>query len=153
MMHTYTTELQWSGSTGAGWRTYDRTHEAVASPAPPVRLTASPEFRGSPDLTNPEQLLVMAASSCQLLSFLAVAARHGVDVVAYEDTATGVMPQTEGPMSITRVDLAPRVTVAEGTDTDLVRSLVHQAHETCFIANSLRSEVVVSPTVLEVVRA
>lgn len=153
MTHTYTTELQWSGSTGAGWRAYDRTHEAVARPAAPVPLTASPEFRGTPDLTNPEQLLVMAASSCQLLSFLAVAARHGVDVVAYEDTATGVMPRTDGAMSITRVDLAPRITVAEGTDTDLVLRLVHEAHETCFIANSLRGDVVVSPTVLAVVTA
>jgi organic hydroperoxide reductase OsmC/OhrA len=48
---------------------------------------------------------VIAASSCQLLSFLAVAARAGVDVVAYDDEAEGVLPDRGQPVSITRITL------------------------------------------------
>ena len=68
--HRYETSLRWSGSTGLGWERYDRTHTAVAPPAEQeVRLTTG-ESKGDPRILNPEQLVVMAASSCQLLMFL-----------------------------------------------------------------------------------
>ena len=79
--HTYLARVEWSGSTGAGYRAYPRAHTAWTPPATEgFDLSADPHFRGDADLPNPEQLLVLAASSCQLLSFLAVAARGGVDV-------------------------------------------------------------------------
>jgi len=138
----------WEGSTGAGYTRYDRAHTAVAPPAiSEIRLSADPQFRGDADLTNPEQLLVMAASSCQLLSFLAVAAQHEVDVLAYEDHAVGVMPSAVTPMRITTIALAPRIVVEAGTDLQDVEQLVHEAHGQCFIANSLTTEVTVVPTV------
>jgi organic hydroperoxide reductase OsmC/OhrA len=138
----------WEGSTGAGYTRYDRAHTVVAPPATTeIRLSADPQFRGDADLTNPEQLLVMAASSCQLLSFLAVAARSEVDVLAYEDEAVGVMPPDVTPMRITAIMLSPRIVVAAGTDARRVEQMVHEAHEQCFIANSLTTEVTVVPTV------
>lgn len=150
--HTYRACLQWTGSTGAGYRAYPRAHSAAAPPAADfVELSADPHFRGDADLMNPEQLLVMAASSCQLLSFLAVAARAGVDVVGYEDEATGVMPGDASPQRITRIELRPRITVAgqAGVDpADVVARLAHQAHDECYIANSLTTEVLVQPTVV-----
>lgn len=146
--HHYQTHLVWEGSTGAGYRAYSRNHQAVAPPATSeVSLSADPHFRGDPDLTNPEQLLVMAASSCQLLSFLAVAARHGVDVISYEDEAEGLMPSGETPMRITQISLSPQVVVAAGTDIDQIERLVHMAHEQCYIANSLTASVKVHPTI------
>jgi len=90
----------------------------------------------------------MAASSCQLLSFLAVAARHGVDVIAYTDHAIGTMPAGEVPVRMTRVDLSPVVRVAAGTDPELVRVLVDRAHEECYVAHSLTANVLVHPTVV-----
>jgi organic hydroperoxide reductase OsmC/OhrA len=146
--HTYETHLRWQGSTGAGYADYDRSHTAIAPPATTqIRLSADPAFHGDADLTNPEQLLVMAASSCQLLSFLAVAARNKVDVLGYEDKAVGVMPSDVKPVRITAIALFPRIVVAAGTDTDHVEELVHEAHEQCFIASSLTTEVTVVPTV------
>jgi organic hydroperoxide reductase OsmC/OhrA len=100
---------------------------------------------------NPEQLVVMAASSCQLLSFLAVAARAGVDVVGYEDDAVGVMPADVSPQRITRIELRPRITVTAQAGPDpagVVAPLVHQAHDECYVANSLTAEVRVDPTVV-----
>jgi organic hydroperoxide reductase OsmC/OhrA len=140
--HTYDTHLVWEGTTSAGYRAYRREHRASAPPnGPAISLSADPAFRGDSRLLNPEQLVVMAASSCQLLSFLSVAAQHHVDVVGYLDEARGEMPTDDPPMRITSIVLSPVITVAAGTDVELVHRLVDQAHEECFVANSLRSAV------------
>jgi organic hydroperoxide reductase OsmC/OhrA len=81
-------------------------------------------------------------------TFLAVAARRDVDVVAYEDDATGVMPADASPQRITQITLRPRITVAGGAEDAVVEELVHQAHEECYIANSLKTDVLVEPVVL-----
>jgi organic hydroperoxide reductase OsmC/OhrA len=146
--HTYAARLTWAGDTGLGYRAYDRNHTA-GPPGLDVELSADPAFRGDPARLNPEQLLVMAASSCQLLSFLALAARKRVSVTAYEDDPTGVMPMDSVPVRITRVVLRPRITVAAGTDHALVGQLVHQAHDECYIANSLTTEVAIELTIVE----
>jgi organic hydroperoxide reductase OsmC/OhrA len=147
--HVYSARVEWSGSTGAGYRAYPRAHTAWTPPAPEgFDLSADPHFRGDPDLPNPEQLLVLAASSCQLLSFLAVAAQGGVDVLAYADDATGEMPNDLVPQRITRIVLRPVVTVAADTDPATVERMTHEAHEQCYIANSLTTEVVVEVEIL-----
>ncbi len=146
--HRYTTTCSWTGSTAVGYEAYDRTHRVTAPPAEAeLTLASDPAFRGDPALMNPEQLLVAAASSCQLLSFLAVASRARVDVRSYEDEADGVMPDDDRPMRITRITLRPRIEVAEGPTLDRVTHLVDVAHRECFIANSLRTDVVVEPTI------
>ncbi len=146
--HRYTTTCSWTGSTAVGYEAYDRTHRVTAPPAEAeLTLASDPAFRGDPALMNPEQLLVAAASSCQLLSFLAVASRARVDVRSYEDGADGVMPDDDRPMRITRITLRPRIEVAEGPTLDRVTHLVDVAHRECFIANSLRTDVVVEPTI------
>lgn len=150
-VHRYATELRWAGSTGVGYEAYGRSHELRARPAATdLHLSSDPAFRGDPALLNPEQLLVAAASSCQLLSFLAVAARARLDVIAYADAATAVMPEDDLPVRITRIDLEPLITLA---DTDRARPsperlahLVDVAHRECFVANSLRAEIEVRPT-------
>jgi organic hydroperoxide reductase OsmC/OhrA len=143
-VHTYATRLEWSGSTAAGYDEYERAHTVTAPPADAtLRLTSDPAFTGDPGLLNPEQLLVAAASSCQLLSFLAVAARSRVDVIEYSDEAEGTMDEAERPMWVQRIVLRPRIVVGAGTDEEKVRRLVEKGHRHCFIANSLRSEMTI----------
>jgi organic hydroperoxide reductase OsmC/OhrA len=145
--HRYDTRLSWSGSTGLGWEEYDRVHSVTAPPAEQeIRLTTG-ESHGDPSILNPEQLLVMAASSCQMLSFLHVAAKARIDVVAYEDEATGVMPLDDEPLRITEITLRPRITVAGDASEERVRKLVQTAHDHCFIANSLNSAMSIEPSV------
>lgn len=147
-VHEYRTSVRWQGSTGVGYQHYDRTHDLqVPGVAGTTSLSADPAFLGDPALTNPEQLLLAAASSCQLLSFLAVAARSRLDVVAYEDDAEAVMPEDITPMKITKIVLRPRIVVAAGTDHDRVRRVVALAHDACFIASTLDTETVVEPTI------
>jgi organic hydroperoxide reductase OsmC/OhrA len=118
--------------------------------APPaeqeVRVTTG-ESKGDPAVLNPEQLLLMAASSCQMLWFLHLAAKARIDVVAYEDAAEALMPEDEEPVRINEITLRPRITVDGDTAEERVRKLVEQAHGYCFIANSLNSAMRIEPTV------
>jgi organic hydroperoxide reductase OsmC/OhrA len=160
-MHRYRIRCSWEGSTGLGYDGYVRAHRGEAPPASVgLDLSSDPAFRGDPARLNPEQLLVLAAASCQLLSFLAVAARARIDVIAYEDEGEGEMPEGERPVRITRITLRPTITVAGGAggpggvggvDEARIRHLVKVAHRECYIANSLRTDVVVEPVI--VVRA
>jgi len=147
-VHRYTATCAWHGSTAAGYDDYERTHEAKAPPAPAaLQLSSDPAFRGDPGLLNPEQLLVLAASSCQLLSFLAVAARARVDVIEYRDDAEGEMREDDPPMRITRITLRPQIVVREDVSEARVRHLLEVAHRECFIASSLKTEVLVEPEI------
>jgi len=148
-VHEYRATCSWTGSTGVGYDAYDRTHTGSASPAD-ARLTLSSDhaFRGSPSFLNPEQLVVLAASFCQLLSFLAVAARARIDVIGYEDKDDGVMPEDDPPTRITRITLRPRITVRGDADDARLHHLCVVAHNECYVANSLTTEVIVEPTFL-----
>ena len=136
---------RWTGSTASGYAAYNRDHD-VQWGDEILTLSADPAFRGDSALPNPEELLLAAAASCQLLSVLAVAALAKVDVVSYVDDARAVMPAGSDPVRITRIDLAPRITVRDA-DAATVIALAHEAHEGCYIANSLSAEVVVAPIV------
>lgn len=152
--HAYRSRLSWQGSTAGGYEAYDRTHRVAVPPAAgELELSSDPAFKGDGRLPNPEQLLLAAASSCQLLSFLAIAARSRIDVLAYEDEADAIMPEGETPMRITHITLRPRIAVAAGSDLDRVRRMVDSAHETCFIANTLSAEVVIEPQVAHATEA
>jgi organic hydroperoxide reductase OsmC/OhrA len=145
--HVYDTRLRWSGSTGLGWEHYDRAHTATAPPARQVVGLTTGESKGDPATLNPEQLVVMAASSCQMLWFLHLAAKARIDVVGYEDDARGLMPHDEHPVRITEIALRPRIVVAGDAGEERVRKLVATAHEHCFIANSLNSRMTIEPEI------
>jgi organic hydroperoxide reductase OsmC/OhrA len=145
--HHDETRLRWTGSTGLGWEDYDRAHTAVAPPAEQeIRLTTG-EAHGDPRILNPEQLVVMAASSCQMLWFLHLAAKARIDVVEYEDDASGLMPDDDQPVRITEITLRPRIVTGGEASEERVRRLVQTAHDHCFIANSLKSEITLEPRI------
>jgi organic hydroperoxide reductase OsmC/OhrA len=138
--HRYQARVSWTGSTGAGWESYDRAHTALAPPAEQeIRLTTG-EAKGDPAVLNPEQLLVMAASSCQLLWFLHLAAKARLDVLAYDDDAVALMPESVEPLRITEITLRPRIVIAGEASEERVLKLVSTAHDYCYIANSLKSD-------------
>jgi organic hydroperoxide reductase OsmC/OhrA len=145
-VHAYSATCSWSGSTGEGYERYSRSHRLAAPPAgAQVAASADPHFGGDPERLNPEQLLVMAAASCQMLSFLAICARARIDVRAYEDAAEGIMPGDDPPMRIARIVLRPRITVAGDVAEERLRRYFELAHRECFVARSLRTEIELEP--------
>jgi organic hydroperoxide reductase OsmC/OhrA len=133
----------WTGSTADGWEHYDRAHVARADPALQELTVTTAEERGNPDHLNPEQLLLMAASSCQMLWFLHLAAKARVDVVAYEDRCEAEMPEDR----LERVMLRPQITLRGDTGEDRVLRLCELAHRECNIAKSLSCPVEVAPRI------
>lgn len=158
-VHRYAVSLAWEGSTGAGYRDYQRTHRVQRSGGQGLStsVSADPAFLGDASTTNPEELLLAAASSCQLLSFLAVAARARLDIVGYADEAAAEMDEADPPLRITRITLRPTVSVRDDGRgealVERVERLMEVAHRECFIARSLSSPVIVQPRVELVARA
>jgi organic hydroperoxide reductase OsmC/OhrA len=145
--HRYQARIEWSGSTGVGWEGYDRAHRANAPPAQQELILTTGEEKGDPRQLNPEQLVVIAAASCQMLWFLHLAAKARIDVVAYADDSLGEMPLNAEPVRIERISLRPRITIRGQASEDRVRKLCETAHRHCNVANSLTSEVTIGPTV------
>lgn len=142
-MAVFEARALWTGSTGAGWEGYDRAHRVSAPPADQELTVTTGEAHGDPSLLNPEQLVVAAASSCQLLWFLHLAAKARIDVVEYEDRAEGHMPAG----AITEVVLRPRIVVAGDAPEERIRRLCELAHRECNVAKSLSGQVRVEPEV------
>jgi organic hydroperoxide reductase OsmC/OhrA len=149
--HSYAVSVEWTGNRGTGtsdYRAYGRELVVSADGKHDLEASADPAFRGNADRWNPEELLLAALSQCHLLSYLHVAASHGVVVVAYTDSATGVMEQTrDGGGHFTSATLCPVVTIAGG-DVALAESLHAEASAKCFIAASVNFEVRHEPTTL-----
>jgi organic hydroperoxide reductase OsmC/OhrA len=145
--NTYETRVHWTGSTGLGWEHYDRAHVATAPGIEQEVKVTTGEAKGDPSILNPELLLLMAASSCQMLWFLHLAAKARIDVVEYDDSATALMPTDEQPVRITEITLRPRIVVSGEASEERVHNLAHTAHEHCFVANSLTAQMTLQPTV------
>jgi organic hydroperoxide reductase OsmC/OhrA len=120
------------------WR-FDGGHDVPASSSPlsvPVPLS-------DPAAVDPEEALVASASSCHMLYFLFFAAKRGFAVDRYEDEAFGVLEKNAaGKMFMSKITLRPHVTFSgDKTPTaDEMQAMHHSAHEECFIAQSLKSE-------------
>jgi organic hydroperoxide reductase OsmC/OhrA len=95
---------------------------------------------------DPEEMLVAALSNCHILSFLHVARLAGFTVAAYRDRAEGVMEDiAPGKRAVTKVVLHPKIEwMGSAPDKEKLERMHHEAHETCFIANSVRTAVTVA---------
>jgi len=139
-IHHFNAKLTWTGAAkGAtsSYESYSRDHIIEVPGKPPLPGSADKVFRGDSSRHNPEDLLVMSLSACHMLTYLAEAARAGVHVVAYSDEASGTMQLHQDKMRFTEVSLRPQVVIARGSDPAQARRLHEQAHEDCFIANSV----------------
>ncbi|MBN8246786.1 MAG: OsmC family protein [Verrucomicrobia bacterium] len=131
---------------------YSRVHRwhfdggAVVAGSPSPAVVCPP--LSDPAAVDPEEAFVASLASCHMLWFLHFAAKEGVVVDAYSDEAAGLLGRAaDGRMAMTRVLLRPKVRCSGArrpTSEDLQR-LHHAAHEACFIANSVRTEVRVEP--------
>lgn len=148
--HRYTVQVKWTGNRGtgtSGYRDYDRNHVISADGKPDIAGSSDPAFRGDPARWNPEELLLASISACHKLWYLHFCAVSGVVVSDYEDAPDGTMVLTrEGGGHFTEVVLKPVITLAKG-DPQTAIELHHDAHEKCFIANSVNFPIRVEPTI------
>jgi organic hydroperoxide reductase OsmC/OhrA len=147
--HNYKLKTVWKGNSGTGTsniKKYDRSHTVTVEGKPELNLTTDNPFVGDKSKLNPEDLLVAAIASCHMLSYLYVCAMEGVNITSYEDNATGIMiEKASGGGAFQEVTLNPTFTVSESSMIEKAISLHHQAHEICYIANSVNFEVKCNP--------
>src|SRR5688500_16441056 len=151
-MSTYSAKITWKNDSPESFtkNQYTRGHtwsfdggvEVPASSSPhAVRVPFSVE-----EAVDPEEALVAATSSCHMLTFLWVAAKKGFVIDSYEDDAVGEMTEGDGGKQwVSKITLDPKIEWSGETQptADEIAEMHHAAHEACYIANSIKSEVVV----------
>jgi organic hydroperoxide reductase OsmC/OhrA len=150
-MSTCTATIRWSRS-GEGDFTkgqYSRAHEWAFDGGHVMPASASPHVVpapwSDPAGVDPEEAFVASLSSCHMLFFLDFARRAGLVIDSYTDEAEGELAKgADGKMAMARVTLRPMIAWGgEAPDAAVLADLHHKAHEACFIANSVTTEVTV----------
>jgi organic hydroperoxide reductase OsmC/OhrA len=149
-MSTYTADVEWrlrDGEDFANGR-YSRGHTVTFDGGVTIPASASPHVVGKwavEAAVDPEEMLVAALSNCHMLSFLHVARLAGFTVAAYRDHAEGLMAEiAPGRQAVTKVALHPRIEWSgSAPEKERLAHLHHEAHEICFIANSVTTQVTV----------
>ena len=152
-MATHNATIRWFASPGEDFAKgqYSRAHSWNFDGLTNVSASASPHVVpmpwANPDAVDPEEAFVASAASCHMLFFLDFARRAGLIVTGYDDEAEGEMHKgSDGKFRITRIVLRPKIVFGgEEPDQAVIDELHHKAHEACFIANSITSEIVVEP--------
>ena len=150
-MATYTADVEWTLKSGEDFLKgrYSRGHTVSFDGGTVVPASASPHVVGKwavEAAVDPEEMLVAALSNCHMLSFLHVARLAGFAVAAYSDHAKGAMEEiAPSRQAVTKVVLHPRIEWSgQAPDQAKLDGMHHEAHEACFIANSVKTEVTVA---------
>jgi organic hydroperoxide reductase OsmC/OhrA len=146
----YRATVEWAGE-GEDFAAnrYSRAHVWRFDGGAEIPASASPQVVplpfSDPTGVDPEEALIASASSCHMLWFLHLARDAGLVITRYRDEAVGHIGKDEhGRTAFTRIALRPRIDFAgEAPDAHTLERLHHAAHDACFIANTLRCEVVV----------
>jgi organic hydroperoxide reductase OsmC/OhrA len=146
-MSTYFATIDWTLEGEFAKGRYSRAHSIRFDGGIEIKSSSSPSVVPLPwsaqDAVDPEEMLIAALASCHMLSFLDIARRAGWTIDRYQDQAEGVMEKNaEGRMWISRVVLHPKIGwVGAAPGLTELDALHHQAHEVCFIANSVKTDV------------
>lgn len=148
-MSEHKSTLTWMReSADFSYDTYNREHSWSFDGGEVIKASASPAYKGNPSCVDPEETLVAAVSSCQMLTFLALAAKKRFIVDSYTDEAVGILEKdADGKLAITRISLNPRIGFSgeKKPSQEKLHQLCEAAHEHCFIASSIKSEVQIKP--------
>ena len=152
-MSHYTSTIRWErGAQAFLDNRYSRAHFWRFDGGTEIPASSSPSVVPLPmsraDAVDPEEAFVASLSSCHMLWFLSIASKRKFTVDSYEDRAEGVMAKNAGGrLAMTKITLRPLVTFSGATVPDRTQldALHHAAHDQCFIAHSVRSEVVCEP--------
>ena len=140
-IHSYKLSIEWTGNRGtgtSGYVQYDREHIITAEGKPAIPASSDPSFRGDKTRYNPEELLVASLSSCHMLWYLHLCSVNGLVVIAYVDNPEGRMKEfPDGSGTFKEVILHPHIIVAEASMIAKAEMLHEEAHEKCFISNSV----------------
>jgi organic hydroperoxide reductase OsmC/OhrA len=146
-MSTFPLTLRWTGNTLDP--AYSRDAEISLLDHAPIPASSAPTHAGDPTRWNPEQLLGSALATCHLLTFLALASKTGLQVLAYEDHVESTLETVERIARVGEIRLQPVIRVAAGTPAGKGEELFQKAHKYCIVANSIACRVRMEPRIIE----
>src|ERR1700746_3454633 len=147
-MSEHKVTLKWErGGAEFSYQKYSRDHTWSFDGGHTMTATAATAYLGDPAHVDPEEAFVASLSSCHMLTFLAIACKQKFALDSYEDEAIGHLEKNaDGKLAITWVELGPRI--KRGGDrrpsVEELDKMHHAAHENCFIANSVKTNVTVA---------
>jgi len=118
-----------------------------SSGKPEVEVSSPPEFKGEAGIWTPEDMFVASVNACTLMTFAAFAQQKGLEIIAYESDAEGVLEFQEGSYRFTEILLHPHIIVKSQDDVDMAREIIESAHKKCLITNSITAKVKMFPDV------
>ena len=154
-MSKYSAKISWYRADDEAYvdNKYSRGHEWSFDGGITVAASASPQVVPLPysveQNVDPEEAFVASLSSCHMLFFLSIAAKRKYIVDEYVDSAIGIIDKDDkGVEWMTRVTLRPLIKFsgASQPDDEILEKMHHRAHQLCFIANSVKTEVVIELT-------
>ncbi len=136
--YRYTTSVQWTG---------EKKAMLTAAGKPPVEAGTPPEFKGHEGIWSPEDLYVASVNVCILSTFLAFAGRAGLAFESYESDAEGLLEFVDDRYVFTKIVVRPKVALRSGEERAKAEEILHKAERSCLISNSIRTEVLLEPTI------
>jgi len=140
----FTCKIRWLGKDNQDYDSFDRRHRISLPRGQEITAGGAHEVQDSSQ-TNPEELFAAAVASCMMMTILAVFSRSKIPVLAYEDEPEALLEFVERRYRVTKVTLRPRITLAGQHEHEKLDTLISKSHANCFIALSVKSEVVVEP--------
>lgn len=138
--HSYNVHLKWEN---------DRKG-IMSSPELPttIEVATPPQFdKGIPNIWSPEHLFTAAVISCFMTTFLAIAEYSKLDFLTFDCTAEGILEKIEGKYLMTKIILKPTLTISDLNKIEKAQRVLELSEKACLISNSIKSEVILKPTI------
>lgn len=150
-MSEYFAEVNWVRKSTENYidNKYSRGHQWIFDGGITVQASSSPHIVPLPysvaENVDPEEAFVASLSSCHMLFFLSIAAKRKYVVDSYIDNAVGILSKdSDGNLAMTQVTLKPKAKFSDEKQPTLeqLEKMHHQAHQQCFIANSVKTKII-----------
>jgi organic hydroperoxide reductase OsmC/OhrA len=135
---TYDTYLNWLGNRAGLLHSKGKPEFRVASP---------PEFKGEEGVWSPEDLFVASVDICTMTTFMAFSKHKNIAIVSYNTHAEGVLESVDGKYQFTKIILRPTIVVETAEAIDAARKALEDAHKSCLVSNSIKTQVVLEPII------
>ncbi|HEX9745125.1 MAG TPA: OsmC family protein [bacterium] len=136
--HTFNTSLEWTG---------DRNWIARVSTCDEISCSPPKVFRGEEGNWTPEDLMLASVTGCLLSTFVGYAERKHLEVVSYEAVADGILEHDGTNYRFTKITVKPKIGVKSEADIETAKQYAHRAHDLCFMAYSVKADVIIEPEV------
>ena len=127
----------------------DKPAKTTMSGISEAEIGPPPEYGGSPNSLNPEEMLVASVNSCIMLVFFHFVKKSNVEVVSYYSDAEGKVEKTKNGLRFTNVQVAAKVRLGNAGSTQKIQEIARLAEKYCLVSNALTCPVNYNVQILE----